>query len=300
VAHVHATTVRVYLDRAELRRRSGLYLFVPLCGFVASCLAYQVSPLTFWRALAYLAVFHFMRQQIGWLRLYRRRAGEQGRWDARLDEAALYLSMLHPVLVWHTRLPARFSWFMPGDFVAGLPPMAARISGLLWALALGAFALRQLQRRARGLPVSAGKLLLVLTTACTWWSGIVLFASDFAFTVTNVVAHGVPYAAMAYRVGRGASAPRADWQAWLFARAGRYLALLAALAYVEEWLWDGAVWREHAALFPAPALELEGLAGVIVPLLTLPQLTHYVLDAYLWRLDGSNPGLAQSLGMQRG
>jgi len=126
----------------------------------------------------------------------------------------------------------------------------------------------------------------------------VLFANDFAFTLTNVVAHGVPYAAMAFRVGQAQpTAARAEWQRWLFARAARYLALLAGLAYAEEWLWDAAVWREHPGLFPAPVLELERWAGVLVPLLALPQLTHYVLDAYLWRLDGSNPGLAEALGV---
>lgn len=299
VAHVHATSVRVYFDRAELQRRSALYLLVPLLGFCVGCLLYHLSPLLFWRALAYLAVFHFMRQQIGWLRLYRRRASEQGRLDARLDEAALYLSMLYPVLVWHARLPTRFQWFMPGDFVRGLPLVAAHAAGATWALVLVAFGLRQYQRRTRGLPVSTGKLLLLLTTASTWYCGIVLFQSDFAFTVTNVVAHGVPYAAMAYRVGRAPGPlPRAAWQHWLFSRAPRYLLLLAALAYVEEWLWDASVWREHAGLFPAPALDVESWAPVLVPLLALPQLTHYALDAYLWRLDGHNPGLAEALGVR--
>ena len=32
---------------------------------------------------------------------------------------------------------------------------------------------------------------------------------------------------------------------------------------------------------------------LFVPLLTVPQATHYVLDAYIWRFDGSNPGLRQ-------
>jgi hypothetical protein len=298
VAHVHATSVRVYFDRAELQRRSTLYLLVPLLGFILGSLAYHASPLFFWRALAYLAVFHFMRQQIGWLRLYRRRAGEHGTWDARLDQAAVYLSMLYPLLVWHARLPTRFAWFMPGDFLRGLPADVAQAAGVLWALVLLLFAARQWQRRARGLPVSAGKLLLLLTTASTWCTGIVLFQDDFAFTVTNVVAHGVPYAAMAYRVGRASSPlPRASWQHWLFGRAPRYLLLLAALAYTEEWLWDASVWRAHASLFPAPALDLDVWFALLVPLLTLPQLTHYVLDAYLWRLDGQNPGLAAALGV---
>ena len=35
--------------------------------------------------------------------------------------------------------------------------------------------------------------------------------------------------------------------------------------------------------------------SLVVPLLALPQATHYVLDAFLWRFDGSNPRLAEYL-----
>ena len=38
-----------------------------------------------------------------------------------------------------------------------------------------------------------------------------------------------------------------------------------------------------------------GLLRLLVPLLALPQLTHYILDAYVWRLDGTNPGLSTAL-----
>jgi hypothetical protein len=46
------------------------------------------------------------------------------------------------------------------------------------------------------------------------------------------------------------------------------------------------VWREHADIFGpfhvnAPAAVLM----VLVPLLTMPQVTHYVLDAFIWRVN---------------
>ena len=39
--------------------------------------------------------------------------------------------------------------------------------------------------------------------------------------------------------------------------------------------------------FAAP----EALRHLVVPLLTVPQATHYVLDAWIWKFDGSNPGI---------
>ncbi len=313
VAHVHGTTFRVYLDRAELRRRFGLYVFVPLAAWAVGVLLYSCSALAFWRVLAYVAVFHFVKQQIGWMRLYRRRAEERSRLDRILDEAAIYAATGYPLIEWHTRLPQPFNWFVEGDFVSGLPAAAASVARVVWVAVLAAFAARQVQRRIAGERWFAGKILLVATTAATWWAGIVLWRSDFAFTVTNVLVHGIPYMAFSYRYGsirwddaeRRADAvagpsPLDRWLGNLFAarRFWPFAAALASLAFAEEWLWDGAVWRDHPALFPFPALDLGSSLAVIVPLLALPQATHYVLDGFLWRLDGSNPGLARALGLE--
>ena len=74
VAHVYATGFRVYFDREELARRPVLYLGVPVLGFLAGMGLYSLGTGVFWRVLAYLAVFHFVRQQYGWVALYRAKA----------------------------------------------------------------------------------------------------------------------------------------------------------------------------------------------------------------------------------
>jgi hypothetical protein len=62
VAHVWATIFRTYLDPAERRARKRLFTIAPLAGFVASIALFALGEATFWRALAYLAIFHFVRQ----------------------------------------------------------------------------------------------------------------------------------------------------------------------------------------------------------------------------------------------
>lgn len=309
VAHVHGTTLRVYLDGAELRRRLGLYLAVPIGLWVLGVFLYSLSAMAFWRALAYYAVFHFVKQQLGWLRLYRHRAGDRSRLDRVIDEGAIWVATGYPLISWHTRLPRPFAWLIEGDFVAGLPAAVASVARVAWVIALGAFAARQVMRRLRGEPWYTGKVLLVAATAATWWAGIVHWQSDFAFTAANVLVHGVPYMAFSHRYGRvrwsatgegeGAASGGAGALAWLFGsgRFAPFVAALAGIALAEEWLWDGAVWRDHPALFAFPDVDVSAWHALIVPLLALPQATHYVLDRYLWRLDGTNPGLAEALGI---
>jgi hypothetical protein len=295
VAHVWSTAFVTYLSPAELRRHPTRYWLVPIAGWVLGVVIYGLGgPALFWRALAYLAVFHFVRQQYGWMALYRARAGERSRLGAWVDGAAIYAATLYPLLWWHAHLPREFHWFLPGDFAPGLPERAVALAAVVYAVCLGAYVLRAVRELRRGGPVPWGKHLLLAGTAATWYAGIVAFDDDTAFTLSNVLSHGVPYAALIFFYARhagvrepglgarltGGSAP----SAWL-----RFAACLWLLAYIEELAWDRGVWHERSYLF-GEGFELGSWHAWLIPLLAVPQLTHYVLDGLFWR-RGENDNL---------
>ena len=288
VAHVYASLYRVYFDTKELRRRASLYLLAPAVALALGVALYSESDVLFWRALAYLAVFHFVRQQYGWVALYRVRAGERGWLGQLVDAAAVYMATVYPLLYWHANLPRRFWWFLPGDF-AELPGWVERVAFPVYCVALGAYAVRSAHAwvvRGRGNP---GKDIVVLTTAVCWYAGIVALNSDYAFTVTNILIHGVPYFVLVWWYARG-RAPRAGGVYRTLARWPVFLLTLWALAFVEEMFWDRGIWHERAWLFGA-AWDWSSVKVFLVPLLALPQATHYVLDGFVWRRRG-NPQLS--------
>lgn len=300
VAHVWATGYRVYLDPDERLRRPALYLGVPLAAYGVGVVLYSSSAALFWRVLAYLAVFHFVRQQYGWVALYRRRLGGSTSLDRVFDDAAIYSATVYPVLWWHAHLPREFEWFIEGDFIPGLPTTAAATLFPVHLAITAAYVARQVWLRGRGRPTSAGKDLVIATTWLTWYVGIVVLDSDYAFTVTNVLVHGIPYLALVWVYGRGRFRGAAGALGRVFhARAWPlFLASLIAVAWLEEWGWDRFVWHERPTLFPGPALSPSAAAlALLVPLLALPQSTHYLLDAWIWRVKG-NPGLARRLGFE--
>lgn len=285
VAHVYATAFRVYLDPERFRARPGLYLGVPIACFAAGVLAYGMSPAFFWRVLAYLAVWHFIRQQWGWVAFSRAKAGE-GLVDRRLDQCTIYAATVYPLFYWHTHLPREFSWFIEGDF-ARLPAVLHGVAlALHWAI-MAAFVARQVQRGVRGLGVNWAKLQIVATTWVAWYGGIVVLNSDIAFTALNVLSHGVPYLAVVWTIERRHVGERRAPLARYFEPrfAVLLLAVLVLIGYSEEWLWDSLVWQDHPTLFgrlvdgALPAAML----GLVVPLLATPQATHYVLDGSLWK-----------------
>ena len=81
-------------------------------------LLYSEGELMFWRALAIVAVFHFVRQQYGWVALYRRKLGETENWTWWIDATAVYLATIYPLAFWMTSLPRNFEWFVANDFFA--------------------------------------------------------------------------------------------------------------------------------------------------------------------------------------
>lgn len=305
VAHVWSTLFRTYLDPHELRRRPLLYAGVPAACFAVGLALHLRSEGLFWSALAYTALFHFVRQQVGWVAIYRAKAGERTLADRVIDDAAVYAATLYPVAYWHAHLPRAFRWFVEDDFLV-VPGLAAALPalGLVWALALAAYAARALWKLVRGEVVNLGKHVVVATTAATWYVGIVATNADFAFTAANVVVHGVPYVALLWMVARerARDLPRAPVHAVVRLGLPAFVTFLLVLAFVEEMVWDRLVWHAHPQIFGGAGdvdhvLPPVALA-VVVALLALPQATHYVLDAVLWRRGETGLAQARALGFR--
>ena len=73
-----------------------------------------------------------------------------------------------------------------------------------------------------------------------------------------------------------------------------FFALLLGFCYLEEGLWDSLVWHENPDVFYGFSWLAEWVKTpplwLIVPVLAIPQVTHYILDGFIWRkgLPGNN------------
>jgi hypothetical protein len=298
VAHVWSTVYRTYADPAEVRRRRILYIGAPVLIYALGVGLHESGGAArFWRVLAYAAVFHFVRQQYGWLALYRRRAGYREPVGKLIDTAAIYLATLGPLIWWHAAPPRRFHWFIEGDFALGLPAWVGTAALALEAAALLLYIGRACAQAARGEPISWGKHLLVASTAACWYLGIVAYDSDYIFTVTNVLIHGIPYVALIWRYGDRRFARESTPVAKLFNLGWPAIyAALVAIALLEEGMWDRFVWHDHPQFFGDSTLNLGPHAlALLVPLLAVPQGVHYLLDGFIWKVGPKNPGLRERL-----
>lgn len=300
VAHVYSTLYRTYFDPDERQRYATLLWVIPLACWIVGVLLYSQSAGAFWTVLAYLAVYHFIRQQYGFTMIYSRR--EPGGPAKSLDRAFAYAGPLYALVYWHSTLPRQFHWFVEGDFVVPVSEGIATASWWLFCAIATAHVLKECASWRNTKRINVPKNAFLWGSTVAWYVGIVHFNADLPFTVTNVVSHGIPYIGLIWAFGnkKWNASFEAAGTAPPIARAYRlrwvpvFIAVLLILAFIEEGLWDRMVWREHAGVFGAfnflPDLSGAAVLALVVPLLAIPQMTHYVLDAFIWRVRRPDPG----------
>lgn len=301
VSHVWSTIFRTYLDKKEFQNHKTVLILAPIVAFILLFGVARESTRNFWLILAYLAVFHFMKQQYGFFALYTAKARLKKAHRYFKDKWVLYFSMLYPVIFWHLN-QRNFVWFVEGDFIA-LPftintGVRIVLELIYWGAISGWLIEEYILVKREGNPFSYGRVLWMLSTLVNWYLGIVWFNSDLAFTLTNVVAHGIPYVALIifYQIRKDPSnrkiSPKKGY--WII---GSILFFSILLAFGEEYFWDMLLNRDKGNFFSAilnypfnAVLHPQWQAAILV-LLSLPQVTHYIVDGFIWKMNQSNPHL---------
>ena len=251
------------------------------------------------------------------MQLYRAKYGKVDFKKKISDKLVIYTSMLYPVFYWHINTKRDFSWFVDGDFFnlsqfisqvevwdISLLTLINQTGSFLYFVLLGAWLIEELfLTRKYQQKIPMGKLIWILTTACNWYLGIVYFNSDFAFSLTNVVAHGIPYLVLLFfyverkKILQSPSVPIAK----IVGHIGFMLIVVLILAFGEEYLWDMFLFRDNPKFFqsirnyPFDLVSSPYAKSLTFAMLSLPQVTHYVLDGFIWKKNNKNPYLSKVL-----
>jgi len=97
VAHVYATLFKTYFIKEEFQKRKLLYLGLPILCFAIGMVLFLLGSTVFWSVLAYIAVFHFIRQQFGFMRLYSRNELKT-KFSTFFDKVVIYTVTVYPML----------------------------------------------------------------------------------------------------------------------------------------------------------------------------------------------------------
>lgn len=304
VGHVYSTIYRTYMDKETISKNRMLFYLSPVLIYFFCVCIHSFNPLLFWRTMAYLAVFHFIRQQYGFMRLYSRKE-QYPIFFKQIDSIAIYAATLYPLIYWHLQGKQVFNWFVDNDFIYVNQPTLIPFFQLVYVLILATYLFKELYSILKYKLFNVPKNVLILGTVVSWYMGIVYFKGDSTFTLLNVISHGIPYYALVWAYGYKQKQNvdnQTNWM-WTFFKPRNvlfFLGFLFVLAYMEELIWDGFVWKEHALVFPTsqflPDLSSsKTIMSLLIPLFALPQLLHYFIDGFIWKIKKDKYGWSNLL-----
>jgi hypothetical protein len=282
VAHVYATLFKTYFVSTEFRKRKTLLTLLPLICFFIGMILFAFGSTVFWTVLAYVAVFHFIRQQYGFMRLYSRKEPKTKQ-SAIIDNIVIYAATGYPMLFWFFSGPRQFNWFVEHEFFRFENRFILSVAGWIYIGIMSFYVARTVYKSIKEKFFNIPKNAIIIGTALSWYFGIVYFNNDLVFTLLNVVSHGIPYMALVYlkeidgKPGHelGILKHLKQFRGILI-----YAAVLLGIAFFEEYLWEILVWNDHFSIGPT---DFSAWQFLLVPLLTVPQFTHYILDGYIWK-----------------
>jgi hypothetical protein len=283
VAHVYATLFKTYFVKEEFLKDKKRLILLPVICFVTGMVLFSFGSLIFWSFLAYVAVFHFIRQQYGFMRLYARKE-EKTKASDWIDNLTIYAATVYPMLFWFFSPERKFNWFVENEFFRF--ENKAILETLFWfyIAILSLYVIRTIILSVKTKFFNIPKNSIILGTVLSWYFGIVYFNDDLIFTLLNVVSHGIPYMALVYfKEIDGKSSKEIGALTYLKRYNGVliYLGILVVIAFSEEFLWEFFVWNENIAV--STSFDFSGWQFLLVPLLSVPQFTHYILDGFIWK-----------------
>lgn len=287
VAHVYSSIFKTYLVPSEFKKHKKLYLAIPAFCFVIGTIAFTIGKDFFWSLLAYIAVFHFIRQQYGFMRLYARNEIKT-KFSVIFDKIVIYNATVYPMLFWFLSPDRNFNWFVQNEFIQASQPQILSYLNVVYFIIFGCYIAQQLYKFIKTKSINEPKTLLILGTYISWYLSIVHYNNELIFTAFNVISHGIPYMALVYfREVENAASKKFSFKFQnLVGKAIGFILILLLLAVVEEFIWEITVWEEHIQLNQSFYIP-DFWQFLWVPLLALPQFTHYILDGFIWKNKGS-------------
>jgi hypothetical protein len=283
VAHVYASIFKTYLVPTEFKKNQKLYLGIPIICFIIGTVAFLIGKNFFWSLLAYIAVFHFIRQQYGFMRLYARNEIKTP-FSVIFDKVVIYNATLYPMLFWFLNPNRNFNWFVKNEFIQGTQPQILSYLNIIYIVILACYIIKILYNLIKIKYINEPKTLLILGTYISWYLSIVHYNNELIFTAFNVISHGIPYMALVY-FKEIKDAPSKKFAFKIQNHTGKlisFILILIILAITEEFIWEVTVWEEHIQLNQSFYIP-DFWQFLWVPLLALPQFTHYILDGFIWK-----------------
>ena len=275
--HLLVTGWRTFLHSQDRKKRQG-FIIAFLAIFMVTFFALRSSVPYFLTSIAYVAIFHHLRQYHGIIRWYQKINQRFCPHSVRFMYAMTILAMV----VDQTGPGAFLSLGYHGRLVGLQNPTANTFALALYGLTVAAYVVFEIRLWSRGIR-EPNRILAVISPSLL--CGICLFAFDsLQMTLFPIlVAHAVPYFPLSHiALKRTQTRP--------FGSGNRAAYLLAATALAGLAMFSGTYTFVTEVTQNYGEANVSSLATLIVSVLVTFQLSHYIFDSVIWRRNYSESG----------
>lgn len=298
--HVFSTAYITYLDKQLFRERYLLFILTPSISAIVLIFirAYFGSPFL-WITIGYLAMYHFIRQQWGFVALYGRSEQEKipvqlalhGR---QIDFYLVHFGLIYAYLYFHQYMETNAVHLMLGRKYFQIPHVDLLMNVVLTAnfILLLLFTIKELYFLKAFKVWTWQKQLVIVGTFLVWYTGLIFRVEwPLAGIATVTFIHGFVYWALVWSSGskRASKLNQAEWPWRLFRISNLPLFLGGGLVYgfFSFGFWELVVNKgDLMSLGFFKEIQIpnnESFKVILEVGLGLPQVTHYILDGFIWR-----------------
>lgn len=302
VPHVWSSIYRTYSDRSAFKKHRKIYLSIPILSFISVFLLVlydNTLSILFW-LLALYAVYHFMKQQIWFIALYSYKEQLSDTKKINKDKTLWWLVTWIPILYWFANLETRnYNWFTDYEFFK-IPSELFPMLFLFFWIYIIYYIVSEIKRYKEWWYINVYKYLYIIWTMIVWFYGIVITNSMILFALWNMILHWWNFFWIIF------STTKKRISKWLY-KSNKifnfitkrnilfFIFPLIIIWFIEQFGWflsTGADYDNRIKIVNSIWLEnlylnIENINifvySFIISILTLPQLTHYILDWIIWK-----------------
>lgn len=279
-AHVFVSLFRTYFSKKAQRLLKMVLLVTPILAFTACYSLIQFDQSTYMKFLIYMVAFHYIRQHYGIIIYYfnKTRSSKSSR---LINQLAIYSTLIVPLIYWHT-VPREFGWYGKIGFYFWDNPRFFELAHYFLILVIALYLLNELLLFVKNKEINLPKNFLFIGLGFSWYYSIVKTDDALTFLLVNNLAHGIPYFAFSWYFYQ---VEKENKQAHINGKVLMFLAIPVLIAFITQITTD--LIFEHKYIEPTlgikPWIVSGELQGMIAATLGTFAITHYVLDAFIWR-----------------
>lgn len=294
-AHIFAQWYRIYSNPAESAQLKIIYpvaylLMVP----VLACIVHFSGRFPVERFLIYYVIYHFIKQQYGYTRIYAKIDGVKTKFQHLVEDTFIYATMIVPVIYWHISFPYEdFLWKLH-FFKYDLFQFLFYAGALIYFLSFVFYSYFEIQRSIKNGHWNPAKNLAILAAAVGWGCVSLSPQAFLLIFFTVVLTHDMSYTCFVWLIGRRDQLKvrkEIPWQSW-FSIPGAivYFVTLIVGAQVVLAIHHRLVGHHvpniiFGNLFSAIPYEKGWMESFGIAIFFATQAHHYFIDRYLWKKE---------------